>query len=494
MISSEASRFACQGKLTRRRLWCFRAAAVLLAVLPWLVFETACWFVGWPSVSELEDPYIGFDSKLPLFTLDAESQQYVTAENRLVYFRPQSFSALKEDNEVRIFVLGGSTVQGRPYEVETAFSTWLKLALETADPSRQWTIVNCGGVSYASYRLVNLVDEVLTYEPDLIILCTGNNEFLERRTYESYLQQPIWQRNLSGWTRQFASVRAVQRLLSGNRQRVTERLPAEVDAQLDYKDALETYHRDDRWSQVVYDHFRSSLNQIALKAKTAQVPIWLVLPPTNFRDCPPFKSELVDSDSAVKAELSLALEAGWFDRPLSQRKAMLQAWIDQEPRYALTHFWLGKCFDEENDFTRAVQAYATAVNEDLCPLRATDTTLTILRDEAGRQQWLLIDAPQLLAQHCEGGILDQTVLEDHVHPTIEGHQEIGKTLLDQALEHWSISMDAQGRAEVETVFQNHFNSLPSAYFQRGRDRLYALNRWARGRAIGAKDRPDSDRD
>lgn len=494
MISSKASRSACLGKVTRRRLWCFRAAAVLLAVLPWLVVETACRMVGWPPTSELEDPFIGFDSKLPLFTLDAESQQYVTAENRLVYFRPQSFSALKEDNEVRIFVLGGSTVQGRPYEVETAFSTWLKLALETADPARQWTVVNCGGVSYASYRLVNLVEEVLTYKPDLIILCTGNNEFLERRTYESYLQRPIWQRNISGWTRQLASVRAVQRLLSGDRQQVTERLPAEVDAQLDYKGALETYHRDDRWSRAVYDHFRSSLNQIAWQTNTAQVPVWLVLPPTNFRDCPPFKSESVDPDSDVQAELSLALESGWFDRPLSQRKTMLQAWISQEPRYALTHFWLGKCFDEENDFGRATQAYATAMDEDLCPLRATGKILEILRDQAAQQQWPLIDAPRLLAQHCEGGILDQTVLEDHVHPTIEGHQEIGTALLDRALKHWSISMDAKEKAEVETVFQTHFDSLPSAYFQRGRDRLHALNRWARGRAIGAKDLPNSDGD
>lgn len=494
MNASESSSRACLYKSSRRRLWCFRIVAILLALIPWLIVEVTFQSLGWPSTTELEDPFIGFDSKLPLFTLDTESQRYVTADNRLVYFRPQSFPAQKKSNEIRIFVLGGSTVQGRPYEVETAFSTWLKLALETTDPSHQWTVVNCGGVSYASYRLVTVVEEVLSYQPDLLILCTGNNEFLEQRSYESYLRKPLWQRKLSGWTRQLATVRAVQRLWVEGDQRVTEKLPTEVDAQLDYQNALDSYQRNDNWSQAVYDHFRASLERIAVQTSVAQVPVWLVLPPTNFRDCPPFKSEVLNKQSNAEAELILKLQTGWFDRPLSERKRILESFLRDEPRYALAHYWLGKCYDEENNDERAAQAYANAINEDLCPLRATGKTFEILRQLAGTRQWKLIDAPQQLAQQCAGGILDQTVLEDHVHPNIEGHQAIGKSLFDLATEHWTIPVGENSEAEVDTVFHDHFKSLPSAYFQRGRDRLQALNLWARGRAIGAKSRESSDLD
>ena len=490
MCPSESSNRACPRKFSRRRLWGFRVTAILLAMLPWMIAEVALRATGWPPTTELEDPFIGFDSTSPLFTLDSGSQQYVTADNRLVYFRPQRFSAHKNSNEVRIFVLGGSTVQGRPYEVETAFSTWLQLALETADPSRQWTVVNCGGVSYASYRLVALVDEILSYEPDLLILCTGNNEFLESRSYESYLEQPLWLRKFSGWTRQLATVRAVQKLLAPADRQVTEKLPTEVDAQLDYKDALETYQRDDAWSQAVYDHFRRSLERIAFQAKAAKVPVWLVLPPTNYRDCPPFKSGVLNHESSAEAELIRTLQEGWYDRPLSQRKTLLESFLSEEPRYALAHYWLGRCYDEENDYENAAQAYAKAMNEDLCPLRATGTTSAILQQMAQKQRWKLVDAPQQLAQQCPGGILDQTVLEDHVHPTIEGHQTIGKALFDLATEHWGIPREGNSEVEIEAVFQTHFQSLPSAYFQRGRDRLQALNLWARGRAIGAKNRED----
>ena len=81
---------------------------------------------------------------------------------------------------------------GRPYTVETAFSSWLQLFLQYADPSKKWEVVNCGGVSYASYRLVPILEEVLeNYTPDLVILYTGQNEFLEDRTYAHLKNLPL---------------------------------------------------------------------------------------------------------------------------------------------------------------------------------------------------------------------------------------------------------------------------------------------------------------
>ncbi len=64
--------------------------------------------------------------------------------------------------------LGGSTVQGHPFSVETSFTTWLELSLKAADPSRHWRVVNCAGVSYATYREAIVVKELLGYKPDLL--------------------------------------------------------------------------------------------------------------------------------------------------------------------------------------------------------------------------------------------------------------------------------------------------------------------------------------
>src|SRR5690606_14658222 len=79
---------------------------------------------------------------------------------------------------------------------------WLELGLKAADPSRDWDVVNCGGVSYASYRLVPILEEVLGYDPDLLVVCTGQNEFLEDRSYAHIKDAPealAWpQRQISG--------------------------------------------------------------------------------------------------------------------------------------------------------------------------------------------------------------------------------------------------------------------------------------------------------
>jgi hypothetical protein len=61
----------------------------------------------------------------------------------------------------------------------------LQVALEKADPSRNWKVVNCGGVSYASYRLLPVMRECMEYEPDLYIFCEGHNQFLESISFEN---------------------------------------------------------------------------------------------------------------------------------------------------------------------------------------------------------------------------------------------------------------------------------------------------------------------
>ena len=165
-----------------------------------------------------------------------ESGEYEVARSRWNFFRRDSFAAEKSDDEFRIFCLGGSTVQGRPFSIETSFPTFLEIALESADPSRQWEVVNCGGVSYASYRLVPIVREVLQYEPDLIIVYSGHNEFLEDRTYAQIKARPAaiaWIEHTVSRLRTFNLVRAAYSRAAGKKDAVsvneTPELPTEVD-------------------------------------------------------------------------------------------------------------------------------------------------------------------------------------------------------------------------------------------------------------------------
>ena len=180
---------------TRRkgnRKWLLRGITIALALVPFALIEIAVRLLVPVSTA---DPLVDLQQLRPLFVLDQSARRWTIPPSRGNFFRPDSFLADKPPGARRIFVLGGSTVQGRPYAIETAFSTWLELSLQAAAPERRWDVVNCGGVSYASYRLLPILQEVLAYEPDLIVLYCGHNEFLEERTYASFRSRPGWARS-----------------------------------------------------------------------------------------------------------------------------------------------------------------------------------------------------------------------------------------------------------------------------------------------------------
>ena len=146
---------------SRRKTWTFRLLAVLFGFLLFVAAEVVCRVAGWGRPTDYPDPYVGFSEIHPLFVKEESGERYVIPKSRLGFFAADSFPAKKGESTFRIFCLGGSTVQGRPYSIPTSFTTWLKLSLNAGDPRREWEIVNCGGISYASYRLVPIMRECL---------------------------------------------------------------------------------------------------------------------------------------------------------------------------------------------------------------------------------------------------------------------------------------------------------------------------------------------
>ena len=94
----------------RRRLWLFRAAAVLLGLSVFAVAELACVVFDWGRPTRYDDPFVGFSEIHPLFELNETGDEYRIAPSRRKYFAAESFPAVKGKKTFRIFCLGGSTV------------------------------------------------------------------------------------------------------------------------------------------------------------------------------------------------------------------------------------------------------------------------------------------------------------------------------------------------------------------------------------------------
>ncbi|MEQ8786036.1 MAG: hypothetical protein RIC55_07040 [Pirellulaceae bacterium] len=474
----------------RRRIL-FRLLAVLLGLSPLLLCEALFALLGWGLVSEAEDPYVGFSEIRPLFV--RRGDRYEIPTSRLTYFRPQSFPAEKGSRTFRIFCLGGSTVQGRPYSVETAFSTWLALNLQAADPSRDWEVINCGGVSYASYRLAPIVEEVLELQPDLLILYTGHNEFLEDRTYTDVKETPApiaAAHNLLAHSRTYNVLRGAWH--GGGDSSARSELAGEVDALLDYKGGLEAYRRDDRRRRGVVEHFEFNLRRMITMADRAGVPVLLVDPVSNLKDCPPFKyqhaSDLTDQqkdafDALWKQAQQLAGEQ--FERQYE----LLQQTLAIDDRHAGVHYHLGKCCEALGRHDEAKQHFLRARDEDLCPLRIITPLREAILRVAADTGTPLVDVRGAFEAESPHGIPGEELMLDHVHPDIHGHQMIADLLLEAMEEQQLVTPHDDWRERRKPLFTAQMQSLDDVYFQRGRQRLEGLRRWSQGRAL--KIRPEA---
>lgn len=481
---------------TRRVL--FRLLALLVGLAPVTLIEAL--FVAFDAgrPAESADPFVGFSSVRPLFVRNGD--RFETAPYRLRHFAIDSFSAEKPPGEFRVFVIGDSTVQGNPWSIETSFTKWLELSLAAADPSRAWRVINCGGISYASYRMVPILEEVLAYAPDLVIVHASHNEFLEERTYGTIKRLAPTLAETQEWLsrlRTFNVLRgAVERCSRPRKAASADRtvLSAEVEALLDYRGGLECYHRDERWRRGVVAHFEWNLRRMARIARDAGVPLVLMNPASNLRDSPPFKSE---HRADATAEELVRWEQLWSearthyanDRPRALAILREAAAIDDE--HAGLRYDLAKCLDAMGLVDDARREYLAAKELDICPLRILKEMNAIVATVALDTRTPVVDVRALFDRISRNGIPGGDWFVDHVHPTITGYQRLAAELMTEFERLGVVQASPDWEERRDRLFEAHLRSLDTLYFVKGQQHLEGLTNWAHGRVTN--ERPMTER-
>ncbi len=471
----------------RRRLGAKAALAIAAPVAFLATLELLLALGGVAPAVEREDPFVGFAGNIPLFVPEtADGEEWLaTSSGKLELFNPQRFPRRKAPGTFRIFCLGGSTAYGRPYRDDTSFAGWLRLILPALDPARRWEVINAGGISYASYRVAELMEELASYEPDLFIVYTGHNEFLEERTYSSIKELPRPVRGLSALLAKtrvatfMGAVMAEVGLLE--RQDTNNRflLPEAVAAKLDRAAGLDLYARDDRLREQVLEHYRSSLERIVSLSRSAGSELVFVTPASNLRSCSPFKSEHTDGLAPEQSARSRQLlevgrrqnqEGNW-----TQALATLDQGLALDPRFAELHFERGRALFSLGRHAKAKQALRRARDEDVCPLRALSELEAALVTVAAETGTRLVDFNGLLERDLESReghtILGEEDFLDHVHPTIDGHRRLALALTEALREMRLVPAEAvlsdarlaqiEGRVEEGVDHERHAEALAS---------------------------------
>lgn len=417
----------------RRLPWWKKALfSVIMAALFFGLLELVLLVVGVKPLLYEDDPYVGFAGSIPLFVEDGK--QMVTARNKIKWFNEQQFPAKKGSKTRRIFCMGGSTTYGRPFFDDTSFCGWLREYLPAADPSQSWEVINAGGISYASYRIAALMEELDEYDPDLFIIYCGQNEFLEDRTYGELMEMPAAVRGLQANLSKSRTYSLLSRVVKGRpTPKKSTKLGAEVSTMLDTV-GTEAYTRDPDWQEKVMAHYRFNLARMVDIARAAGAEVVFVMPASNLRNSSPFKSEqragLSEEDRASWEKLYQDARTKYENGEYAQASADAARALEIDDQHAHLHYLHGRILDALKDPAEAKAAYDLAVENDICPLRMPAKMRPILQEVADERGVLVVDFHALAEARSKDGIPGEDLFLDHVHPTIESHRLLALALIE----------------------------------------------------------------
>ncbi len=227
-----------------------------------------------------------------------------TNPDKEVSFQKQQFKMPKPPHTMRIFALGGSSVNYLEYE----FSL-LEQELQKAWSARYDTveIINCGGLSYGTHRLVLIMAEILHYEPDLVMVYSGHNEFEElQQLHLANLEFATAQRTLgySALYRFLRDMRAQKQI--GELQEARQR--RELATALPDTSKTWAYEFTAEEMAARMDAYRDNLAAIITSCRNRGIPIIIGTVPSNL-----VKPNLPGDSGKQYEEVLRLYEAGQYE-------------------------------------------------------------------------------------------------------------------------------------------------------------------------------------
>ncbi|MDR1161214.1 MAG: hypothetical protein LBK45_02640 [Tannerellaceae bacterium] len=321
-----------------------------------------------------------------LFNPDASKRYFIDSR-----FAPagnrELFKKKKEAHTIRFFVLGESTTIGYPYFHNGSFHRRLLYRLMHAYPEKNIEIINLSLTAVNSYTVKGFAKELIHYEPDAVLIYTGQNEYYGG-------------------------------LGAGSTQRIGGS-PAAVNAILRIRSARIVCLLMDGYAAIAHSLNKQAENEMTrmeFMAGGQQIPYQSEL----------YREGIAQFSYNMEATLRLLQREGipvFFSNLVSNVKD-LPPFIsnEQESENALSYFHTAQSLYEQGSYPEAKAYYIKAKENDLLRFRAPEEINAIIEALCHRYaNARLVDTKGVLEEHSPHHILGGELLTDHVHPDLEGY-------------------------------------------------------------------------
>ncbi|MFA5417911.1 MAG: hypothetical protein WC341_05580 [Bacteroidales bacterium] len=339
-----------------------------------------------------------------------------------------TFKERKSPGTFRIFCLGGSACAGWPHPAGERFSAYLDTCLRKIYTGTSIEMINCGAHGFASYRVREVFHQLIPYQPDAIIVWSGNNEFLEDQRFKTSKIQSV----IHALAQRVKIVQLIKSALpntklNGNEPEVAGSFWKKVQQQ-----SLELCSNPDLFRKV-NQGYEQSIEGIIHEAKENGIKVLLLTVPVNLRDWQPNVSRnlLSGNDSLLWSKMYNLGCNNLENNDFKNAQHCFEKAINREPHHAMSYFMLASCFEEMNDSLLALRNYTLAKDLDCNPFRAISGFNEIIRETAVNNPDVnLFDAEATFRRYARKGIPGFDLFLDYVHPTKKGNLILASELAE----------------------------------------------------------------
>ncbi len=353
------------------------AKLILYSLLPAIIllaaFEGGARLLEWVRPPLPADYGMGFDDDSRVFMPAGVLRPVmVTRPQKEISFVHQSFPTPKPPNTFRIFFLGESNVNYLQWNIKK-----LAARLGGADTrGRRFEIINAGGLAYGSQRLLRVAREIVNYEPDMMLVYIGHNEFEEleqerlAEPQRAAVQRQVYR---SAFMRLLRDTAANARITWMRLRLAFSSLPPEVNYMATFGRDFSAAEIDRRMAE-----YRKNMGAILALCRDRQVPVIMGVMATNL-----WKPDLLDRYKDSKEEIARRYAAGDWQGGMALARRMLGT----TPHH-----------------------------------QASDVENGIIRDLAKEYGTTLVDIEAAIARAEPHGVTGETLLTDRCHVSQEGKE------------------------------------------------------------------------
>jgi tetratricopeptide (TPR) repeat protein len=298
------------------------------------------------------------------------------------------FLTNKPDTAYRVFVMGCSTARGFPYQTGNMFSRILYYRLQDAFPNKRIEVVNVALAATSSYSLADMIDDVLDYKPDAILIYNSHNEYYGTLGVGSVEKKGnhIWLKQLRLKLIKLRTYQLIQDLIYG----IISKSKNESNQPMVTLMECLAQEKSIRCNSELFNdgihQFDVNISRVLRKAKNHHVPVILSELVSNIKDQAPFGSE-------ASGNLPAAIDV----------------------------FRQAQELEKNNKFDEARALYYKAKDLDIIRFRAPEEINETIHRLGKKYDCPVIPMKRIFEEHSTNGLIGNNLMVEHLHPNIDGY-------------------------------------------------------------------------